>query len=176
MAFNDGQSPPRDILRQWLELVDAMELVNTVGEEKEKEHQHQTHEHEHEHEHEKEKLKKEKSRLSVVNGEKRESRESSISRNSSKTNLKNLAKEAIAVHCVAGLGRAPVLVASALLERGIKALDAVELIRKKRRGALNNKQILYLEAYKPLRDRSISSSLSKSFSKFFRRSPEKVQS
>ncbi len=35
----------------------------------------------------------------------------------------------IAVHCVAGLGRAPVLVAIALIEAGMKYEDAVEMIR-----------------------------------------------
>nr|KAG5688375.1 hypothetical protein BaRGS_010518 [Batillaria attramentaria] len=37
----------------------------------------------------------------------------------------------VAVHCVAGLGRAPVLVAIALMEAGMKYEDAVELIRQK---------------------------------------------
>jgi protein tyrosine phosphatase type 4A len=36
----------------------------------------------------------------------------------------------VAVHCVAGLGRAPVLVAVALMEQGMKYTAAVELIRK----------------------------------------------
>lgn len=54
----------------------------------------------------------------------------------------------IGVHCVAGLGRAPVLVAIALIEKDMAALDAVEFIRKKRRGAINNKQLRYLEMYR----------------------------
>uniref|UniRef100_A0A0B7B0C3 Uncharacterized protein n=1 Tax=Arion vulgaris TaxID=1028688 RepID=A0A0B7B0C3_9EUPU len=54
----------------------------------------------------------------------------------------------VAVHCVAGLGRAPVLVALALMEAGLKYEDAVEIIREKRRGALNAKQLSYLEHYR----------------------------
>lgn len=50
----------------------------------------------------------------------------------------------IAVHCVAGLGRAPALVAIALIEMGMKPLDAIEYIRGKRRGAFNKPQIAYL--------------------------------
>jgi protein tyrosine phosphatase type 4A len=58
--------------------------------------------------------------------------------------------QCIAVHCVAGLGRAPVLVAIALIELdGMNQLDAVEFIRGKRRGAFNERQITYLEKYKP---------------------------
>ncbi|KAL5282156.1 PTP4A1 family protein [Megaselia abdita] len=55
----------------------------------------------------------------------------------------------VAVHCVAGLGRAPVLVALALIELGLKYEDAVEMIRDKRRGAINAKQLQYLQRYRP---------------------------
>lgn len=54
----------------------------------------------------------------------------------------------VAVHCVAGLGRAPVLVALALIESGMKYEDAIQLIRQRRRGAINSKQLTYLEKYR----------------------------
>lgn len=57
----------------------------------------------------------------------------------------NPEKRAIAVHCVAGLGRAPVLVAIALIEEGLEPLEAVAAIRAKRRGAINARQLHYLE-------------------------------
>lgn len=58
-------------------------------------------------------------------------------------------KEAIAVHCVAGLGRAPVLVAIALMEGGMENLESVDFIRKKRRNAFNANQIKFIEKYRP---------------------------
>eukprot|EP00741_Cyanophora_paradoxa_P024329 tig00000053_g23494.t1 len=56
--------------------------------------------------------------------------------------------ETIAVHCVAGLGRAPVLIAVALIEKGMDPLDAVEYVRQRRRGAFNANQLKWLYAYK----------------------------
>lgn len=64
------------------------------------------------------------------------------------TSFKEHPDKSIAVHCVAGLGRAPVLVAIALIEAGMKYEDAVEMIRTQRRGALNQKQLKFLETYK----------------------------
>lgn len=55
----------------------------------------------------------------------------------------------VAVHCVAGLGRAPVLVALAMIELGMEYEDTVEQIRQQRRGAINTKQLAYLASYRP---------------------------
>ena len=56
----------------------------------------------------------------------------------------------IAVHCVAGLGRAPILVALALVEyAGVQPLDAVGFVRSKRKGAINQVQLNWLSRYKP---------------------------
>nr|CCA18463.1 protein tyrosine phosphatase type IVA protein 1 put [Albugo laibachii Nc14] len=60
-----------------------------------------------------------------------------------------MTNRSIAVHCVAGLGRAPVLVAIALIENGVDPITAVEHIRKFRRGAINLRQLKYLEKYEP---------------------------
>lgn len=73
----------------------------------------------------------------------------------------------IAVHCVAGLGRAPVLVAIALIESGMGKLDAIEYIRQKRRGAFNLRQIQYLDSYKK---QPTSKGFKSTIAKIFRRS------
>ena len=54
----------------------------------------------------------------------------------------------IGVHCVAGLGRAPLLVALALVHKGCPRMNAIDLIRSKRPGALNMIQANYLIEYK----------------------------
>mmetsp|Transcript_270 Transcript_270/g.419 ORF Transcript_270/g.419 Transcript_270/m.419 type:complete len:194 (-) Transcript_270:56-637(-) len=54
----------------------------------------------------------------------------------------------IAIHCVTGLGRAPMLVAIALIENGMDMFDAVQLIREKRYGAISDKQIVLLNQYR----------------------------
>ena len=56
----------------------------------------------------------------------------------------------IAVHCLAGLGRAPVLVAIALIEAGLDPQHVTKLIRRNRNGALNVYQIKFLNEYKKI--------------------------
>ncbi len=119
-AFDDGSSPPSQIIDQWLDLVDQVFPEN-------------------------------------------ESATPSHSNHGSSTNLTSMESNSqnspvsntgptIAVHCVAGLGRAPVLVAIALIERlGMAPLDAIQFIRKRRRGAINQKQMEFIEKYKPRR-------------------------
>lgn len=91
MEYPDGHSPPKEIIDQWLQLVD-------------------------------------------------------------KTFYSSMPSDSgacIAVHCVAGLGRAPVMVALALIEfANMDPVEAVSLIRRHRRGAINEKQLLYLEEYR----------------------------
>jgi len=66
-----------------------------------------------------------------------------------KNTFKEGEKETVGVHCVAGLGRAPVLVAIALIEGGLNPLQAVDFIRERRRGSINMKQLQWLKKYKP---------------------------
>eukprot|EP00123_Amoebidium_parasiticum_P005790 comp16897_c0_seq1/m.15418 comp16897_c0_seq1/g.15418 ORF comp16897_c0_seq1/g.15418 comp16897_c0_seq1/m.15418 type:complete len:226 (-) comp16897_c0_seq1:722-1399(-) len=55
----------------------------------------------------------------------------------------------IAVHCAAGLGRAPFLVALALIQAGMDNYDCVKYIREVRRGAINKRQLDYILKFKP---------------------------
>lgn len=60
----------------------------------------------------------------------------------------------VAVHCMAGLGRAPVMAALALVEiTGMDSMDAIEKIRKFRKGAFNVAQFKFLQNYKPVQSR-----------------------
>jgi len=50
----------------------------------------------------------------------------------------------ISVHCFSGLGRAPLMVGDSLIRAGMDKIDAIELLRSKRNGALNSRQFQYL--------------------------------
>ena len=91
MPYDDGHSPPREILDNWLRLVEQIFFLSPPSN----------------------------------------------------------TKHAVAVHCVAGLGRAPVLVAIALVEfANMDPVEAVMFIRKNRRGAINQQQLNWLEQYR----------------------------
>lgn len=57
--------------------------------------------------------------------------------------------EGILVHCLAGLGRAPIIVSISLINYNMEPTEAINLIRKHRPGSLNSKQINFLVNYKP---------------------------
>lgn len=121
MAFDDGSSPPSHILQGWLDLVNEVFPDERKG-------------------------------PSSPKIAKKSASSPSLSENGSSVSLAAApaAPPAIAVHCVAGLGRAPVLVAIALMEReGMGALETIDYIRKRRRGAINQTQMTFLEKYVP---------------------------
>ncbi|KAF9991896.1 Protein tyrosine phosphatase type IVA 1 [Entomortierella chlamydospora] len=99
--FRDGAVPPANIIKNWLQLVDAriVKCRNT-------------------------------------------------SPSASEEEEEAPAPPTVAVHCVAGLGRAPILVAIAMIELGMANLDTVEFIRRRRRGCFNSDQIRYIDGYK----------------------------
>ena len=55
--------------------------------------------------------------------------------------------ENILIHCYSGLGRAPLLLALKFIEDGINFIDTIELIREKRKGALNKIQLDFIRNY-----------------------------
>ncbi|KAG0264091.1 Protein tyrosine phosphatase type IVA 1 [Mortierella polycephala] len=63
--------------------------------------------------------------------------------------------DTIVVHCVAGLGRAPLLVAIALIEAGMTPDESIAFVRDRRRGAINAKQVKYLLDYKRKKSRKV---------------------
>lgn len=63
-----------------------------------------------------------------------------------KTEIKNNKDGGMAVHCVSGLGRAPLFVCIALIKIDkMEAVDAITMVRKTIKSALNTNQIKYLE-------------------------------
>ncbi|KAL3772542.1 hypothetical protein ACHAWU_006740 [Discostella pseudostelligera] len=123
MAYDDGHSPPEEVLTRWLALVEERFLSNAST----------THTTSH-------------STSAAPHATTTTTTASSTTTTSATTKDE---PKTIAVHCVAGLGRAPVLVAIALMEyERMDAVDAVMRIRSLRRGAINETQLQYLEGYK----------------------------
>ncbi len=132
MSYEDGASPPPDVIDRWLALVDAVFYKAPPS------------------------SSSSNSSNSSINNNNPASRRSSAASISSSSSAAaaaaaalqctDLTPHTIAVHCVAGLGRAPVLVALALIEHGFgDPSAAVEFIRSQRRGAINMRQLNYLE-------------------------------
>jgi protein tyrosine phosphatase type IVA len=63
--------------------------------------------------------------------------------------LKRHDNECIAIHCVAGLGRAPLLAGLGMINDGIPVIDVITKIRHAIPAALNIPQLRFLESYKP---------------------------
>lgn len=57
--------------------------------------------------------------------------------------------EKILVHCLAGLGRAPLMVTISLINEFMEPYEAIKLIRKIRPGAINSRQLEFLIDYRP---------------------------
>jgi protein tyrosine phosphatase type 4A len=58
-------------------------------------------------------------------------------------------EQGIAIHCVAGLGRAPLMVAVALINEGLDRVEAIKRIRDQVSGSFNHQQIDFLMSYSP---------------------------
>lgn len=72
-----------------------------------------------------------------------------INNNINNNHINNIdIKPCVAIHCVASLGRAPLLIGVALIEEGEDPLVCIQRIRNKRPGALNLRQVKYLHSYK----------------------------
>ncbi|KAH9256663.1 hypothetical protein BASA81_005167 [Batrachochytrium salamandrivorans] len=97
LDFDDGAPPPGDVLKRWLDLMEAWFIVPSP---------------------------------------------------------EHLAEdERVAIHCVAGLGRGPVLVVIALIEDGMEPLEAAQFVRSQRKGALNTAQLRWIESYTKTREK-----------------------
>jgi len=124
LTFPDGKNPPKAVVNEWLALVRSFSKSE-------------------------QKLTKEKdfsnyfqkdSPLTVSHNSETLTQDlTPVNMNVNKNSPKNQEEGPgrIAVHCLAGLGRAPVLVALALIDHGMKPELAIKMLRDARPGALN---------------------------------------
>lgn len=128
--FDDGLAPPDHVIHQWLALLDNLFDLKNLGA----------------------RSRRDSSTMSDVTDADFSpySSDTSLSPSSSADGAAQpTVKQTVAVHCAAGIGRAPVLAAVALVEAGLEPMEAVGWIRALRRGAINATQLAFLQAYVP---------------------------
>lgn len=163
--FKDGESPPADVVDNWLGLLDDMFELNR-------------HSRCYTSAYTPDSLVEEEvsiSGSSLVGSEAGSSPASSTDCQQISSVVK---KTTVAIHCAAGLGRAPVLVAIALVELGLSAQEAVGWLRALRRGAISAHQFAYLQQYEPrplITDEKVSKRSRSPFS-FWRKSSRRTKS
>ncbi|CDW91614.1 protein tyrosine phosphatase [Stylonychia lemnae] len=126
LAFPDGNSPPRKVIQQWLKIVSAHRLSKIQSQSL--------------------LTTEDDSDQMQSDGNVIKSEQSSSSLKTKK--IKQKPSKRIGIHCLAGLGRAPVLVAIALIEFGMNPEQAINLIRSQRVGAINHSQAQFILKYK----------------------------
>ncbi|KAF9184294.1 Protein tyrosine phosphatase type IVA 1 [Haplosporangium sp. Z 767] len=124
LAFRDGAVPPASIIKSWLQLVDKRTVKRPRN------------------------SSSSSSNLAISSSRSGSPSAFASASTSASEEEDDPQVPTIAVHCVAGLGRAPILVAIALIEFGMANLDTVEFIRARRRGCFNSSQIQYINVYK----------------------------
>lgn len=134
LAFPDGACPSKDLIARWFTIVDEHAKLNVVctsplaGPSPPNR-----------------QLSKKSSSLTAFDEE--VVTEAHRTRGESNNSADNEVR--IAVHCVAGLGRAPLLVALALIRYGSSPENAIALIRSKRPGSINLKQAAFILSFDP---------------------------
>lgn len=118
--FRDGDAPPQSVVDQWLTLLDAEFGLRAAAN---------------------------AFSSSAVATSEDEDDTSEAETTASPSSSADTPKKTVAIHCAAGLGRAPVLVALALVELGLEPFEAVGWLRATRRGAINGVQLAYVQNY-----------------------------
>ena len=131
LIFEDGQVPSKQIQQRWLDIVDEFFDSPADGGAAAKEQG---------------VLEDGDKKLSAAAS--KSSRGKSAANSGMSAGQNKQVEKRIAVHCVAGLGRASFLVALALVHKGAQPINTINLIRNHRKGALNPIQANYIKQLK----------------------------